>query len=41
VARTLLYSPQGGTSMSDVILVSVTVGFFVLAWAYALACDRL
>jgi hypothetical protein len=37
----LLYSaPQGDHSMTDVILVLVTLGFFGLAWAYALACDR-
>jgi len=27
--------------MLDTIFILVTVGFFALAWAYALLCDRL
>jgi hypothetical protein len=38
----LLSSPLSGRiSMSDLLLVGLTVGFFALAWAYARACDRL
>jgi hypothetical protein len=30
-----------GPAMTDLILVIVTVAFFAIAIAYALACDRL
>jgi len=27
--------------MSDLIFIAISVGFFALAWAYTLGCDRL
>ena len=40
-AREMLYDPPWRFAMSDVILVCVTVGFFALAWAYVLGCERI
>jgi hypothetical protein len=33
--------PVRGGTMADLLFVLVTVGFFVLAWAYERACERL
>lgn len=30
-----------GPSMSDLVYILFTVGFFALAWGYVVACDRL
>jgi hypothetical protein len=27
--------------MADLLFIGITIGFFAVAWAYALACDRL
>jgi hypothetical protein len=37
----LLTSSCEETQMADLIFIAATVGFFAVAWLYALGCDRL
>jgi hypothetical protein len=39
MARSMLKSHH--KTMTDLIFVSITIGFFAVAWLYARACERL
>jgi len=32
---------EGGLMLEDLVMMTITVGFFALAWLYIEACERL